>query len=142
MMTATQIGQYWLINQFFSGFVIGKVPFPLTQKFRGMLQNGVSVLGLDVKYVSSLSLYFLSVFGFSPIYQMIFTEEDDDFSNPMEQMNPMAMNPMMGQNPMKPNETLKDVGAKEADDMSVVSHSFAFENSEKELLKQLREMKL
>lgn len=65
--------QYGMISYFFSGFIIGKVPFPLTQKFRGMLQSGVSVVGLDVKYVSSLSLYFLSFMGYSAIYQMIFT---------------------------------------------------------------------
>ena len=65
--------QYGLISHFFSGFIIGKVPFPLTQKFRGMLQSGVSVAGLDVKYVSSLSLYFMSFLGFNSIYQMMFT---------------------------------------------------------------------
>jgi hypothetical protein len=65
--------QYGMINYFFSGFIIGKVPFPLTQTFRGMLQSGVSVIGLDVKFVSSLSLYFLSFLGFNSIYQMIFT---------------------------------------------------------------------
>jgi ER membrane protein complex subunit 3 len=67
--------QYGLINHFFSGFIIGKVPFPLTQTFRSMLQSGVSVLGLDVKYVSSLSLYFLSFSGFNSIYQLIFQGE-------------------------------------------------------------------
>lgn len=64
--------QYGLINHFFSGFIIGKVPFPLTQTFRGMLQSGVQVIGLDVKFVSSLSLYFLSFLGFNSIYQMMF----------------------------------------------------------------------
>jgi hypothetical protein len=29
--------QYGLINHFFSGFIVGKVPFPLTQTFRTML---------------------------------------------------------------------------------------------------------
>ena len=72
-----------------------------------MLQSGVSVLGLDVKYVSSLSLYFLSIFSFGTIYAMIFTEEDDEFSNPLSQMNPMAMNPMGGA--MKPNDKLDEV---------------------------------
>ena len=138
LMTVTQIGQYGLINHFFSGFIIGKVPFPLTQQFRGMLQSGVRVIGLDVKYVSSLSLYFLSIFGYSPIYQMILDDEDNEFGNPMEQMNPMAMNPMA--NAMAPNEKIDDLCAKEADNLSVVEHKFAFENAEAELVKQLKRM--
>jgi hypothetical protein len=64
--------QYGLINAFFSGFIVGKVPFPLTQTFRTMLQSGIKVIGLDVKFVSSLSLYFLSFLGFSSIYQLMF----------------------------------------------------------------------
>lgn len=134
LMTATQIGQYSLVNYFFSGFIIGKVPFPLTQKFRGMLQSGVSVVGLDVKYVSSLSLYFLSIFGFSPIYQMILNNDDenDDFTNPMDQMNPMAS--MGGANPLAGQEDIPKMANSEADAMKVVIHKFAFENSDQELL--------
>ena len=107
--------QYAVISHFFSGFIIGKVPFPLTQKFRGMLQSGVSVVGLDVKYISSLSLYFLTIFGFSSIYKMLFSQEDDDFSNPMKQMNPMMMNPMMapGANPMGGQPKQEDLLKKE-----------------------------
>lgn len=71
-MTVMTPLQYGLINYFFSGFIIGKVPFPLTQTFRTMLQSGVSVIGLDVKFVSSLSLYFLSFMGFNSIYQLMF----------------------------------------------------------------------
>lgn len=112
--TVTQMLQYGLINHFFSGFVVGKVPFPLTQSFRGMLQSGVSVLGLDVKYVSSLSLYFLSIFSFGSIYAMIFTEDDDDFSNPLAQMNPMGAMGGMGGAGMKPNDKLDEVCKKEA----------------------------
>ena len=64
--------QYGMINYFFSGFIVGKVPFPLTQTFRTMLQSGVKVIGLDVKFVSSLSLYFLSFMGFNSIQQLMF----------------------------------------------------------------------
>jgi hypothetical protein len=43
------------INAFFSGFVIMKLPFPLTVRFKSMLQSGVATRDLDVRWVSSLS---------------------------------------------------------------------------------------
>ncbi|KAI7752426.1 hypothetical protein M8C21_005096 [Ambrosia artemisiifolia] len=41
------------VNFFFSGFVAAKIPFPLTQRFRSMLQNGIDLSTVDVSYVSS-----------------------------------------------------------------------------------------
>lgn len=88
MTIATPL-QYGLISHFFSGFLIGKVPFPLTQKFRELLQSGVSVASLNVQYISSISLYFLTLFGFSSLYRIILSESEDDLSSTMAAMNPM-----------------------------------------------------
>ena len=38
---------------------MGRVPFPLSQRFRGMLHRGIDLGSLDVSYISSLSYYVL-----------------------------------------------------------------------------------
>ena len=48
-----------------------KLPFPLTPQFKSMLQSGVGTRELDVQWVSSLSWYFLTLFGLQPVYNFI-----------------------------------------------------------------------
>src|SRR3990167_2078653 len=108
MAIATPL-QYGLISTFFSGFLVGKVPFPLTQKFRELLHAGISVLSLDVQFISSISLYFLTLFGFNSLYRIILSEADDDMANQMAGMNPMMMGMGMQQPSMSgptPNHTI------------------------------------
>ncbi|RUS15743.1 integral membrane protein DUF106-domain-containing protein [Endogone sp. FLAS-F59071] len=59
------------INFFFQGFVLIRLPFPLTLRFKSMLQRGVETQDMDVAWVSSLSWYFLNLFGLGSIFQII-----------------------------------------------------------------------
>lgn len=59
------------INAFFSGYVIMKLPFPLTIKFKSMLQAGVATKDMDPRWMSSISWYFLCIFGLQSVFNFI-----------------------------------------------------------------------
>lgn len=52
-------------------FLIVKLPFPLTPRFKQMLQSGVDTRDMDVTWVSSLSWYFLNLFGLGSVFSLI-----------------------------------------------------------------------
>mmetsp|Transcript_18866 Transcript_18866/g.21617 ORF Transcript_18866/g.21617 Transcript_18866/m.21617 type:complete len:301 (+) Transcript_18866:117-1019(+) len=61
------------ISHFFQGFILLKVPFPLTRGFKMMFQRGLGELtsNLDTSYVSSVSWYFLVMFGLRGFFRMV-----------------------------------------------------------------------
>ena len=61
---------YW-VNYLFSGFLVAKTPFPLTFRFKSMLQRGVEVENLEAGYISGLCWYFMIMMGISGIQQFI-----------------------------------------------------------------------
>jgi hypothetical protein len=113
------------ISQYCSGFILARVPFPLTQKFRSMLQRGVDLNALDVTYVSSTSWYFLVLFGLSGIYRLLDEGKREDV-NPMTQMMPM-----MG---AQPGKDWNKVFASERDSLELLKHKFVFESAEAKFL--------
>eukprot|EP01023_Acetabularia_acetabulum_P023861 TRINITY_DN2319_c0_g1_i1.p1 TRINITY_DN2319_c0_g1~~TRINITY_DN2319_c0_g1_i1.p1 ORF type:complete len:254 (-),score=44.69 TRINITY_DN2319_c0_g1_i1:484-1245(-) len=85
-----QIAMGFIVNHFFSGFVIGKLPFPLTPKFKAMLQRGIELVNLDVTYFTSLSYYVMLLFATRGLFMLFLREETVDETEVMRrQMNPM-----------------------------------------------------
>lgn len=48
-----------------------KLPFPLTVKFKSMLQAGVATKDMDPRWMSSISWYFLCFFGLQPVFNFL-----------------------------------------------------------------------
>ncbi|KAI7839421.1 hypothetical protein COHA_006822 [Chlorella ohadii] len=85
-----------LVNFFFSGFILGKTPFALSPRFRVMLQRGIDLPSLDPSYFTSLSYYFLLLFGLRGVMTLLFREKAINDAQQMMQMQQMQMGPMGG----------------------------------------------
>ncbi|KAK9155433.1 hypothetical protein Sjap_002913 [Stephania japonica] len=116
------------VNFFFSGFVAAKIPFPLTQRFRSMLQNGIDLSTVDVSYVSSRSWYFLNLFGLRGLFSLILGEENaTDDAQRMMQMGGFGFDPS------------KSLSA-EKDGLDIVQHEWALPKFEKRAENVLRKL--
>merc|ERR1712072_506174 len=93
VMIIPQIAMMGWVSYFFAGFIVGKIPFPLTERFKLMLQRGIELSSLDVEYVSSLSLYILTLFGLRGILMIALGPNDDaDDTKIMQQQMTGGMN--------------------------------------------------
>jgi len=126
-----QMAMMGIVNYFFSGFVLGKIPFPLTPSFKGMLQRGIALTTLDTAYVTSMSWYFLVMFGMRGLYSIVLGAgaTTDDTALMQAQMG-MGQQGQPGQPP--------DYGklyAAEAENMQIVEHVWFLDGAEERLLK-------
>ena len=53
-----------------------KLPFPLTIKFKSMLQAGVATKDMDPRWMSSISWYFLCIFGLQSVFNFLLGSEN------------------------------------------------------------------
>uniref|UniRef100_A0A672Q479 ER membrane protein complex subunit 3 n=1 Tax=Sinocyclocheilus grahami TaxID=75366 RepID=A0A672Q479_SINGR len=106
-----------------------KVPFPLTLRFKPMLQRGIELISLDASWVSSASWYFLNVFGLRSMYTLILGQDNaaDQSRIMQDQMTGAAM-----AMPPDPNKAFKS----EWEALEIVEHKWALENVEEELVRQ------
>merc|ERR1711865_93010 len=85
VMVVPQMAMMGWVSYFFSGFIVGKLPFPLTDRFKMMLQRGIDF--------SSLSLYILCLFGLRGVLTVALGPNDDaDDTKIMQQQMTGGMN--------------------------------------------------
>ena len=84
------------VTFFFSGFVMGRVPFGLSPRFRPMLQRGVDLASLDVSYFTGLSYYILLLFASRGPFSLVFREDTLDDAEVMRRQMGMGMAPGAG----------------------------------------------
>ncbi|XP_004835380.1 ER membrane protein complex subunit 3 isoform X2 [Heterocephalus glaber] len=104
-----------------------KVPFPLTLRFKPMLQQGIELLTLDASWVSSASWYFLNVFGLRSIYSLILGQDNaaDQSRMMQEQMTGAAV-----AMPADTNKAFKT----EWEALELTDHQWALDDVEEELM--------
>lgn len=115
------------INWMFSGFLTTKVPFPLTLRFKPMLQRGIELSHLDASWVSSASWYFLNVFGLRSIYALVLGENNaaDQARHIQDQMSGAAL-------AMPPDPKVAFKAEWEA--LEIIDHHWAVQDVENEIV--------
>lgn len=58
-----------------------KLPFQITPKFKQMLQSGVATRDLDARWVSSISLYFLCMFGLQSVFTYLLGSDNGKWTS-------------------------------------------------------------
>lgn len=112
------------INYFFAGFVIMKLPFPLTDSFKQMLQNGVATPDLNVRYVSSISWYFVNLLGLRPIYTILLQDSSAVEALMQQQQQQGQQAPAIG---VPGGPKVDKVYQAEAENLQVVDHKSIFD---------------
>ncbi|CAM9892387.1 unnamed protein product [Pylaiella littoralis] len=114
-------------SYFFEGFVLVRVPFPLTNRFKVMLQRGVQLSTLDASYVSSTSWYFLVMFGLKSVINLFL--QDSPVQNEAK-----LVQSQLGMGAASMGFDTKKVFASEADSLDLAPHDWALNEVEKRLL--------
>ena len=114
------ISLYVVGGYFFSGYLILKLPFGLTRKFKSMMQQGLNLPDFDPSYVSAISWCLILVFGINPILQ--FFDGGEDFSMFAQQKQMMTQPLNLMSNPMMGGKDYKKVLDPEKESINIVTN--------------------
>ena len=113
------------IQHFFSGFILLKVPFPLTAGFKNMFQRGLADLpDLEPSYVSSVSWYFLVMYGLRGFFRLAIGEpsletREQEFLQSQLGLQNAPNNPNMKQDAESVAKALRQ----EAENLELIMHN-------------------
>ncbi|KAK9454189.1 integral membrane protein DUF106-domain-containing protein [Dipodascopsis uninucleata] len=119
------------INFFFSGFILMKLPFPLTIRFKSILQSGVATKDLDVRWVSSMSWYFLNLFGLRSVYDIILGSNNSANGSAMDMA---GVNPAMMTQGLQPGQDIYKMHLSEAENIELAMHQYLLDDIEDRIL--------
>lgn len=129
MMFVPQTLMMSWINAFFAGFIVMKLPFPLTLRFKSMLQSGVATSDLDVRWVSSISWYILLLLGLRSVYTLILGGGNQAGG---------AMSQVPQQTFTQPGTDFAKLHVSEADNLDLVKPKCILEGIDNRILKAYR----
>ncbi|KAM0472696.1 hypothetical protein ACHAPX_008657 [Trichoderma viride] len=121
------------VNAFFSGYVIMKLPFPITIKFKSMLQAGVQTKDMDPRWMSSISWYFLCIFGLQFVY--VFLLGSDNAASQIAQQMQAQQMPV---GPLAPGQDPSKMFKAEAENLAVIEHYSVLDGVEERLLERIK----
>ena len=109
---------YFLFHPF-SPLMLVRLPFPLPLRFKSMLQRGIDSPDLDIRWVSSLSWYFLNLFGLKNVFTWFL---GDGFTNSV------MSNPMMQQQQLQPQVDTAKLFTGEKEGLELLTHFYSLSN--------------
>ncbi|BGP36261.1 hypothetical protein JCM10449v2_000159 [Rhodotorula kratochvilovae] len=136
-----QMATMYLVNKFFAGSLLARIPFPLPLRFKELLQRGIYLpdITLDASWCSATSWYFLCMFGLGPVYQLLL---GDSSATGMAAMNPMGgaggAPPAM---PGAPGQDFVKMFRGEKENLDIIEYAWVCEGVEDRLLKKFGETK-
>lgn len=74
------MGIWYAVQSSLQGFLLLKLPFSLTERFKQITQAGIAIPSLDTSYVSSGSLFMIALFGLPKIVALFQNAGDSKFS--------------------------------------------------------------